>query len=107
MGGGRFGVFIDRHRDRPLRDFTVYSGVDGHRVVIAPGLYNWTQVSVNYLGNASARLYPTFYLRNGGFYDGTYRGYSATPERTHRGHLPGERRLESRRGGPPRRQIHH
>ena len=77
-GGGRFGVFIDRHRDRPLRDFTVYSGVDGHRVVIAPGLYNWTQVSMNYLGNASARLYPTFYLRNGGFYDGTYRGYSAT-----------------------------
>jgi hypothetical protein len=77
-GGGRFGVFIDRHRDRPLRDFTVYSGVDGHQVVIAPGLYNWTQVSVNYLGNASARLYPTFYLRNGGFYDGTYRGYSAT-----------------------------
>ena len=77
-GGGRFGVFIDRHRDRPLHDFTVYSGVDGERVVIPPGLYHWNQVSVNYIGNASARLYPTFYIRNGGFYDGDYVGISST-----------------------------
>ena len=72
--GGRFGLFIDRHRDRPLRDFTVYSGVDGNRVMIPPGLYNWTQVSVNWIGNASARLYPTIYCRSGSFYDGTRRG---------------------------------
>ena len=42
-GGGRFGMFIDRFRDRPLHDFVVYSGVDGHRVVIPPGLYHWTR----------------------------------------------------------------
>ena len=77
-GGGRFGMFIDRFRDRPLHDFVVYSGVDGHQVVIPPGLYHWTQVNFNYIGNASARLYPTAYVRTGGFYDGDYLGISST-----------------------------
>lgn len=72
--GGRFGVFVDRMRDRPEQDFTVYAGADGERVTIPPGLYEWSVVTVNYLGNASARLYPTAYCRSGGFYDGDRRG---------------------------------
>lgn len=72
--GGRFGVFVDRMRDRPERDFTVYAGADGERVTIPPGLYEWSVVTVNYLGNASARLYPTAYCRSGGFYDGDRQG---------------------------------
>ena len=47
-------------------------------MVIPPGLYHWTQVNFNYIGNASARLYPTFYLRNGGFYDGDYRAFTSS-----------------------------
>ena len=73
-GGGRFGIFVDRMRDRPLTDFTVFSGADGSEVTIPPGLYEWSVVTVNYLGNASARLYPTAYCRRGGFYDGDRRG---------------------------------
>ena len=72
--GGRFGIFVDRMRDRPERDFTVFSGADGERVTIPPGIYEWSVVTVNYLGNASARLYPTAYCRSGGFYDGDRRG---------------------------------
>ncbi len=73
-GGGRFGLFIDVETDAPLADFTVFSGADGETVVIPPGTYDWTLWSVNYIGNASARLYPTFYCRAGGFYNGTRRG---------------------------------
>ena len=72
--GGRFGFFFDTLTDRPTRDFTVYSGADGREVVIPPGLYNWTLFSVNWIGNASARLFPTIYCRRGGFYDGTRLG---------------------------------
>ena len=76
--GGRFGVFVDRMQDRPVREFTVFAGADDHQVVIPPGLYGWTVVTANYLGNASARLFPTFYCRTGGFYDGTRRGCNAS-----------------------------
>lgn len=72
--GGRFGWWVDIERDTPLDDFTVFSGADGRSVVIAPGEYEWTLWSANYIGNASARLYPTVYCRVGGFYDGSRRG---------------------------------
>ena len=78
QSGGRFGVFFDTMQDRPLTDFTVFSGADGRAVVIPPGLYEWTVVTANYIGNASARLFPTFYCRTGGFYDGTRRGCNAS-----------------------------
>ena len=77
-GGGRFGFFIDTMNDSPLTDFTVFSGADDHQVVVRPGSYNWTTYTVNYIGNASARLYPTFYCKTGGFYDGTIRGCRAS-----------------------------
>ena len=74
QSGGRFGYFFDNMRDRPTLDFTVFSGADGREVVIPPGFYDWTTHSVNYIGNASARLYPNATCRWGGFYDGTRRG---------------------------------
>ncbi len=72
--GGRFGWWVDIERDTPLDDFTVFAGADGKSVIIPPGKYEWALWSANYIGNASARLYPTIYCRAGGFYDGTRRG---------------------------------
>ena len=72
--GGRFGVFVDMETDAPIANFTVFSGADGETVVIPPGTYKWSLWTANYLGNASARLFPTAYCRWGGFYNGTRRG---------------------------------
>ena len=71
--GRQFNMFVDRHHDRPFRDFTVYSGVHGHQVVIPPGFYAWTVTTASYRGNASARLYSRLYCKTGGFYDGSRR----------------------------------
>jgi hypothetical protein len=68
--GGRFGVRIDREQDRPTRNFVVYNGADGNRVVIPPGLYTWNQWTLEYYGNPSARFFANAVYTWGGFYDG-------------------------------------
>ncbi len=72
--GGRFGYWFDTMVDAPTRNFPVFSGADGNEVVIAPGEHRWLVHNVNYIGNASARFYPTIYCQTGGFYDGNQRG---------------------------------
>jgi hypothetical protein len=68
--GGRFGARVDRFEDRPDVPFTVFTGADGDTVVIPPGLYSWTEWTVDYFGNPSATFWFNGSYTWGDFYDG-------------------------------------
>ena len=95
--GGRFGVFVDRMQDRPVREFTVFAGADDHRVVIPPGLYgvDGGDGKPTWATPAPA-LFPTFYCRTGGFLRRDTAG-AATPAST-AGSGPASRRASAGTG---------
>jgi hypothetical protein len=70
--GGRWGARIDREQDRPIAPFTIYSGTDGKRVVIPPGLYSWNYWSLEYFHNPAAPINFSVVPTWGSFYDGTW-----------------------------------
>ncbi len=74
--GGRFGTWVDRFQDRPLAPFTVFNA-GGHKVVIAPGLYTWRQISNEFQSDPSAVLATALRWRHGSFYDGDFDAYEA------------------------------
>jgi hypothetical protein len=76
--GGRFGIVLERPKDRPENDFPVYRGPDGETVVIPPGLYSWSRWRLEYYGNPSARFFANGTYTWGGFYDGDLRAFTAS-----------------------------
>ena len=78
--GGRWGARVDREQDRPLVPFTIYSGTNGKRVVIPPGLYGWHYWSVEYFSNPSAPLNFSVVPTWGSFYSGDYRQVAVNVE---------------------------
>jgi hypothetical protein len=77
--GGRFGWFMDRNQDRPLKSFTVYER-DGRHVAIAPGLYTWSQHGFEYFHNPSARVASNVRVRVGRYYDGDFNSIEVTSD---------------------------
>ncbi len=72
--GGRFGTYVDRMQDQPLRPFVVFDA-GGNRVVIPPGRYTWNQFVLDYISNPSAVFSGSARYRTGAFYDGDYRAF--------------------------------
>jgi Domain of unknown function (DUF5916)/Carbohydrate family 9 binding domain-like len=72
--GGRFGTYVDRQQDQPLRPFVVFDA-GGNRVTIPPGRYTWHQFVADYISNPSAVVSGMVRYRTGGFYDGEYRAF--------------------------------
>jgi hypothetical protein len=70
--GGRWGARIDREQDRPIAPFTIYSGPDGRRVIIPPGLYSWNYWSLEYFSNPAAPFNFSVVPTWGSFYDGDW-----------------------------------
>jgi hypothetical protein len=70
--GGRWGARIDREQDRPIAPFTIYSGPDGRRVVIPPGLYSWNYWTLEYFSNPAAPFNFSVVPTWGSFYDGDW-----------------------------------
>jgi hypothetical protein len=70
--GGRFGAYVDRGEDRPVKPFVVFDA-GGTRVAIPPGLYAWHQLVADYVSNPSAPVSGSARYRVGGYYDGDYK----------------------------------
>jgi len=76
QNGGRFGFQVNQQADRPVLPFAIFSGRDGRRVAVPPGLYTWWEWSPHWATDPSAPVFFSAQFTAGDFYDGHRKQYN-------------------------------